>query len=128
MAQAKYYIYKNLTKGCWSVRYKGKVIAHADNILAEGVEFRVNEKGRDRVRREGKKYVHAYIVADKFTPYKEPKMLQLRAMGFQFVKYNPFHDVAAFMIHGLGLPKTAKHVNMEAGNVIAHKNFITEWE
>lgn len=127
MAQAKYYIYKNLTKGCWSVRFRGKVIEHCDNILAEGVEFRVNEKGRDRVRREGKKYVHAYIVADSYTPYDESKTLQLRAMGFKYAKYNPFNDVAAFQLTGAGLPKTAKHVNMECGQVLVHKNFVTEW-
>jgi len=52
--KAKHYIYRNLTRGGFSVKHKGKVIAHCDNILAMGATFRVNEKTRQRVLNEKK--------------------------------------------------------------------------
>ena len=55
----KVYVYYNLTKKCWSVRHKGKVLFHAHDLSLANVEFKVNENGRQRVVREKKKYVHA---------------------------------------------------------------------
>jgi len=54
-------VYKNLHKDCWSVRQSGKVVAHMDYICLKHCSFKVSEKGRDRVRKEGSKNVHAYI-------------------------------------------------------------------
>lgn len=59
-------VYRNLTKKCWSVqhRVKGKgwrLYAHMDSVLLSGCQFIVNKAGQDRVRKEGKKYVHAYV-------------------------------------------------------------------
>ena len=89
MSQAKYYIYRNLTRGGFSVKHKGKVIDHADCIHAEGIEFRVNQAGRDRVLREKKKYVHAYVVADSYTVQGD-EWQQLCTHEFNHeVHYNP---------------------------------------
>ena len=54
------HIYRNLTKGCWSVRKRGKIVMHARSISLNDVSFHVQEAGRMRVLRERKKYVHAY--------------------------------------------------------------------
>lgn len=60
-------VYKNLRNKKWSIRakegqYKGRVIAHAEEVWLGGdVVFKVNERGRDRVREKRRKEVHAVV-------------------------------------------------------------------
>lgn len=59
------FVYRNLTRGCYSLKCvkTRKVIAHASEVsLVGGVTFKVSAKGRERVRREKKKYIHAGMV------------------------------------------------------------------
>tara|TARA_Y100000361_G_scaffold136608_1_gene137412 strand:+ start:2810 stop:3274 length:465 start_codon:yes stop_codon:yes gene_type:complete len=64
------YTYFNLRTHEFSVRYRGKVRAHADRLLIlpgegrERVGFNVSEAGRQRVLEEQRKNVHAYVVGD----------------------------------------------------------------
>lgn len=60
---ANYYTYWNLHKKCWSVKYKGRVIAHLSWAFIVGPWFQVSEAGRQRVLAEGRKNVHAYVVS-----------------------------------------------------------------
>lgn len=53
------YVYWNITKGCYSVKHGGLVIAHVNRIVLRNVKFLVGKKGRERVLREGVKNVHA---------------------------------------------------------------------
>lgn len=53
-------VYFNLHRRCWSVRQRGRVIGHATTMSLINVEWRVQPSGRERVRREGRKNVHAY--------------------------------------------------------------------
>jgi len=55
-------VYFNLHKKCWSVRDRKSrlVIAHAAQVVLSDVTFRVSAAGNARVRREGKKNVHAF--------------------------------------------------------------------
>lgn len=55
------FIYKNLTRKCWSVKQKGLVVAHTNNIIIKDVICVVNEAGRLRVLKEKQKNVHAYL-------------------------------------------------------------------
>jgi hypothetical protein len=55
------FVYRNLHKKCLSVRQGGIVKCHAENVVLMDCEFKVSIKGRDRVRKEGKKNVHAGI-------------------------------------------------------------------
>ena len=89
MSKAKYYIYWNLHKKCFSVKYQGKVIAHRDSISVSGAEFRVSEKGRQRVLREKRKSVHAYIVADEIENVSKSDRFHTLLDGFE-VTYNPY--------------------------------------
>jgi len=67
MKKAKYYIYRNLHKGGFSVRLRGRVVDYIDSAaVCMGVEFKVSRKGRERVLQEGKKNVHAYVVCEKY--------------------------------------------------------------
>lgn len=54
-------VYWHFPKGCYSVQYKGLVIAHVNNICLKDVKFRVSGAGRQRVLREERKNVHAKI-------------------------------------------------------------------
>ena len=54
-------VYRNLHKKCVSVKQGGIVQCHATNVVLNDCKFIVNEAGQARVRREGKKYVHAFI-------------------------------------------------------------------
>lgn len=53
-------VYRNLHTGLWSVK-QGVVRFHTKCIFLTEVDFLVNENGRQRVLREQKKYVHAYV-------------------------------------------------------------------
>lgn len=80
----KVQVYRNLHRNCYSVRYKGKVIAHVKEITLLQANFRVSQAGRARVLKERRKNVHAYVegvVTDNFhelihhvtyNPYKAP--------------------------------------------------------
>lgn len=60
-------VYRNLKHGrkapaMYSIQHQGKVIARANAVLLGDVTFKVNEAGRQRVLREGRKNVHAFAV------------------------------------------------------------------
>lgn len=55
-------VYRNLHKGGYSVMQKGRVVAHADELHLVDVKFVVQESGRKRTLREGRKCVHAFAV------------------------------------------------------------------
>jgi hypothetical protein len=56
-------VYFNLHKRCWSVRDKKtrRVIEHTDYATIRNPRFVVSETGRQRVIREKRKNVHAYV-------------------------------------------------------------------
>jgi len=58
------YVYYNLQKKVWSIKAmsgptKGLVIGHAERVRLRNVTFKVSDAGRERVRREKRKNVHA---------------------------------------------------------------------
>lgn len=98
---AKYYIYRNLRTGGFSIRYKGKVIERNDTITAENIVFRVSEKGWRRVIKEKQKNVHAYIVCDKYFLDAD------KVDGCKIVSYNPY-IAPNFVCDGLGITQAEK--------------------
>ncbi len=54
-------VYYNLHKKTYSIRHKGVVVQHADNIIIENAEYAVGKAGNKRVRKEKRKNVHAYV-------------------------------------------------------------------
>lgn len=54
-------VYKNLHNGMYSIKQSGLVVAHAERLCLVDVKFVVNRSGRDRVLKEKKKNVHAFI-------------------------------------------------------------------
>lgn len=64
--KAKYYVYRNLHTGTFSVKHKGRVIDHPTNILCDCCSFVVHEKGRQRVITTKRKNVHALVTCESY--------------------------------------------------------------
>ena len=54
-------VYYNLHKNLFSVRHKGKVIAHTYDVNIMNPTYVVRPSGRAKVLAEGRKNVHAFI-------------------------------------------------------------------
>ena len=121
MSQAKYYIYRNLNKGGFSVKHRGLVIANLHKFTVDDVQFQVSDKSRGRAIRERSRNVHAYMTSS--TP---PKELRWRDETFdkhidendmQAVYYNPF-KTRTFVLEGTKHKVTsAEHVVARDGKV-----------
>jgi len=96
-------VYRNLRKQCWSIRYKGRVIAHKQRLTLRGCKLVVQPAGRERVRREKRKNVHAFIrgMWDGDGSYVSSKILHPER-----VYYNPYRD-AHFMCNGIRIYEAA---------------------
>lgn len=84
-------VYRNLHRACWSVqvRVPGKgwrVAFHAANVVLGSARFTVNETGRQKVLRERKKNVHAFVVG-ALVSCSWPRVT---AHFMRPVTYNPF--------------------------------------
>ncbi len=84
--KAKYYIYKNLHKGNFSIRYHGLVYDRGNEFIATNVYFKVNECGRQRVIKDKKKNVHAFCITDKYYSHK----MAILEQGYKTITYNPY--------------------------------------
>ena len=83
-------VYWNLHKKCWSVRHKGKVIAHERAVDLFDVTWVVQPAGNARVRREKRKNVHAFA---RGTLAEDGVILYSSDICFvNIVKYNPYED------------------------------------
>ena len=59
--KARYYVYRNLHTGTFSLRYKDRVIDHPTEIILKDVHYSVSQSGRQKVRKEKRKNVHATV-------------------------------------------------------------------
>jgi hypothetical protein len=66
--------------------HNGRIVGYAEAVILTDVEFRVRESGRQRVLRERRKNVHAFVVGS----------CELSAMGYEQDKNNNF----VFPTHG----------------------------
>lgn len=78
-------VYWNLHRKCFSVQHCGKVVMHVDDITIYNPVFKVSEAGRQRVLREKRKNVHAFVVGDY---YRDP-VEEFSPQG-HIVTYNPY--------------------------------------
>ena len=77
-------VYRNLHKQCYSVQQCGVVVGHCDVINMVKVKFVVSEAGRQRVIKDKKKNVHAFIVGYPTLVNAPSNMVQVR--------YNPYES------------------------------------
>ena len=88
-------VYYNLHKKTFSIRCNGKVIAHRDKVIIKNPQYIVGEKGKQRVRREKSKNVHAFV--------RGTLMDSDRDLGHYAYKvsYNPYlHDTFVRVLDG----------------------------
>lgn len=108
-------VYKNLHKDLWSVRgargdIRGVVICHEQEVWLTDAVFRVQELGRQRVLREKRKNVHAYIQGD-YTEEKPECDVQVR--------YNPYEHSTFVTLEGLPVISASAVVLNPSGEVWA---------
>lgn len=85
----KFRIYFNLHKKCFSVQKKNEkgnwiVCEHRNEIALRNVNFKVSEAGRQRVLREKRKNVHAFVEGEIESDFIAPPQ------KFHQVSYNPY--------------------------------------
>jgi len=107
-------LYRNLRSKCWSIMQDGLVKAHCDRAWLSDCRFHVNENGRQRVLREGKKYVHAYVIGHMFGWPIDSKDFPARYP----VSYNPFKG-PNFVTHNGQPVRRADYVKADI-NAIDH--------
>ena len=83
-------VYYNLHKHTFSVKYKEIVIFHADYVKLKDVEFRVRKGGREKVRDEQTKNVHAFVIGDLAEYCKYPCEDIPEESNDRVVTYNPY--------------------------------------
>lgn len=84
MSDSRVQVYWNSHRKLWSVRKNRKVILHAPFLILSDCVFVVRERGRQRVLREKRKNVHAWV---------EGEARVLTAQGCdeaEAVMYNPY--------------------------------------
>ena len=93
-------VYFNLHKYTWSVRQcsTGRVILHTDKVHIRDPKFVVRKSGRERVLREGKKNVHAFVRGEisycpDFDPEYHPDYLDYTLVSYNPYKFDTFVDV-----------------------------------
>ena len=80
-------VYYNLHKKCLSVQQNGIVQFHTEYIVLRDVEFKVSEAGRQRVLKEKRKNVHAFVIGHLSCPSV------IDDFGYKcvgYAKYNPY--------------------------------------
>ena len=81
-------VYRNLNKRgaapVYSIREGGRVVGHSENVWIENATFVVRESGRQRVLREKRKNVHAWVKGKRIAaPAALPR-------GERSVSYDPY--------------------------------------
>lgn len=99
-------VYRNLNKKCWSIRHKGRVIAHATSAIGYDGDFIVREGGRQKAVRESQRNLHAFCKADihtlinpefRYGGYENVFKVENHwslPQGVKEVTYNPFKDTS----------------------------------
>ena len=83
-------------------------MGHADSVYLRGARFKVSEAGRERVRKEKRKNVHAYVYGFIRGRQDNISLIPLR--------YNPYENVGFIDPNG-NIRQTAEYVeiNKEKG-------------
>lgn len=101
-------VYKNTHRDTFSIRSRekdsyGKVIGHTNSIFLRNVRFVVSQAGKNRVRREKKKNVHAVLRAETFFPRWSEKFYCLTLDNPVVSTYNPYCN-DTFVVKSTSLP------------------------
>lgn len=106
-------VYRNLNTGNFSIRHKGKVIAHASHVTLTDVRFHVNTKAQAKIKAGAHRSVHAWVTGILVEARPVPKTASE-------VTYRP-HQEAYFFDVQTGKPVT----NATTATLINNKLFTT---
>lgn len=83
-------VYRNLTKKCISIQSTktNLVIMYSEAVSLTNCKFTVREKGREKVLKEKRKNVHAFVIGELDDVYKSPEGEDRR--GVRQASYNPY--------------------------------------
>ncbi len=98
-------VYWNLHKKCWSIRHKGKVIAHAKSVYLQDVQWVVQPGGQARVRKQGRKNVHAFARGELLDAKTYSECHVKYSTLDVGVRYNPYLN-DTFVTENIGTPVT----------------------
>lgn len=87
-------VYWNLNKACWSIKQGSRVVDYASNILMKTCSFIVSEKGRQRVIKQQRKNVHAFVegfISELNVECKPPRFKTK-------ISYNPYKRKTFFYV------------------------------
>ncbi|WP_417353557.1 hypothetical protein [Flavobacterium alkalisoli] len=87
-------IYFNLHKKLWSVKHKGKVVAHVENVTIQPTKYHVNENARLKVINQKCRSVHAWING-KLIDF-EAKEVDGTTVSYNPYKLGQFYDCETF--------------------------------
>ena len=96
-------VYYNLHKNTFSIQYQGKVIVHADYVKLTDVEFRVRKGGKEKVRDEKRKNVHAFVIGNLVEYCQFPCDNMPEESSEVIATYNPYLN-DTFVIKGTDTP------------------------
>jgi hypothetical protein len=89
--------YYNLHRKCLSYRESGGRVYHARTLVLNNVTLAVQPAGRERVRREGKKNVHAFVRGEiGYIRYLDDAddgditTNNMERQGYRRITYNPY--------------------------------------
>lgn len=85
--EKKVRVYRNLHKGCLSVKQDGIVQCHTHSIVLKDCTFIVSNAGRERVRKERRKNVHSYVEGYVVNARDTDHLLPF---SWQSLYYNPY--------------------------------------
>lgn len=88
---AKYYLYRNLHTGGFSIKHKGLVCARGEMFAMKNVEFKVSAAGSKRAKAEKQRNVHAFMVADNYQ--KRIRISKVILDNLTEITYNPYKFV-----------------------------------
>lgn len=83
-------VHYNLHKHTFSITHKGLVISHADYVKLHDVEFRVRQGGREKVVKEKRKNVHAFVIGTLIEYCKYPCESLPSEPNSDIVTYDPY--------------------------------------
>ena len=90
-------VYRNLHKNCWSIRNlkTGRVVRHSNEVFIEDAKFVVQPAGREKVLREKKKNVHAFVRGNwlPYKPHKISKTFLPNTYSYNPYKFNHFYNI-----------------------------------
>lgn len=89
-------VYKNLHRDCFSVRQGGIVRFHTEIVCLKDVTYKVSEAGRQRVLREKRKNVHAFVVGK--ICHSQEVIKETFPFPAAWVTYNPYKNDSFYVI------------------------------